>query len=128
MRFEYNKDDKRRCEILGFTPNYMGGYSGFGAINIDQLNTLLEEKFIDPDECQNCSPSTMVFKEFMEKYPGVTAHGYIIGPDRIDYRVTIEGLEYDGDFSREMMEDFVDMFRHADDFIFNNRYLFCWYD
>lgn len=128
MRFEYNKDDKRRCEILGFTPDYKGGYSGFGAINIAQLNMLLDEKFIDPNECQNESPSTMEFKEFMEKYPEVTAHGYIIGLDRSDYRVTIEGLEYDGDVSMEMMEDFISNFRNADDFICNSGYLFCWYD
>lgn len=128
MRFEYNKDDKRRCEILGITPNYMGGYYGIDKMNIEQLNMLLEENFIDPDECQNCSPSTMEFKEFMEAYPGVTAHGYIISPERGDYRVTIEGLNYVGDTTKEMLFEFMDLFRSADDFSCSEGHLYCWYD
>lgn len=128
MRFEYNKDDKRRCEILGINPTYRGGYCGFQKMNLNQLNMLLEEKFIDPEECQNESPSTMGFKEFMEKYPDVTAHGYIIGLDRSDYRVTIEGLEYVGDTTKEMLFDFMDMFRHADEFSCSESCLYCWYD
>lgn len=128
MRFEYNKDEKRRCEILGINPTYGGGYYGIHKMDINQLNMLLDEKFIDPEECQNCSPSTMEFKEFMEAYPNVTAHGYIISPDRSDYRVTIEGLEYNGHVTRKMMEEFTELFRHADDFTCNRNCLYCWYD
>ena len=127
---KYNYDDKRRCEIIGmnYPPEYFGGCQHFVELTLSQLNSLLDEGFIDPEERQNCAPDTMEFKAFLETYPEATLHGYIITPDRDDYRVTIEGLEYHGEVSREMLSDFIDMFRTADDFIQDQEYLYCWFD
>ena len=127
---KYNYDDKRRCEIIGidYPPKYLGGCESFTGLTLYELNLLLNENFIDPEECQNCSPDTMEFKEFLVKYPEVTLHGYIVSPERDDYRVTIKGLEYCGDVSREMLKMFVDGYRFADDFICDDDYLYCWFD
>ena len=127
---EYNYDDKRRCEIIGmeYPPKYFGGCESFKGLTLEALNLLLDEGFIDPEEYQNCSPTVEQFKEFMEIYPEVTLHGYIVSPERHDYRVSVEGLEYCGDVSKEMLEMFVDRYRFADDFICDDEYLYCWFD
>ena len=127
---EYNYDDKRRCEIIGlsYPPEYLGGSQSFEHLTLDKLQLLLDERFIDPEEYQNCSPNTMDFKAFLEGYPEATVHGYIISPARNDYRVTIEGMEYHGEVSKQMLSDFVEMFRYADDFKFSDEYLYCWFD
>lgn len=127
---KYNYDDKRRCEIIGmsYPPEYLGGCQSFKGLTLSQLNLLLDENFIDPEECQNCSPDTMEFKAFLEMYPEVTLHGYIVTPNRHDYRITIEGLEYEGEVSKEMLGDFIDRFRFADDFSYGDEYLYCWFD
>ena len=127
---EYNYDDKRRCEIIGlsYPPKYLGGCQSFERLTLDKLQLLLNEGFIDPEECQNCSPSTMEFKEFLDAYPEATVHGYIVSPTRGDYRVTIEGMEYHGEVSKPMLADFVEMFRYADDLEYSSEYLYCWFD
>ena len=127
---KYNYDDKRRCEILGisYPTAYLGGCYSFDALTISQLETLLMENFIDPEECQNSSPNTMEFKAFIEAYPECTLHGYIVSPARDDYRITIEGLEYHGDVSKEMLMDFINTFRFADEFTCDDDYLYCWFD
>lgn len=126
----YNYDDKRRCEIIGlkYPVEYLGGCQSFTELTLTELNLLLDENFIDPEEYQNDSPNTMQFKEFLDKYPDVRLHGYIVSPERDDYRVTIEGLEYYGDVSKEMLQDFINVFRYADDFICEDDHLFCWFD
>ena len=131
MKFiEINRDDKRRCEIMGmaYPVNYMGGCCRFEGLTLSQLNLLLDEGFIDPEERQNCAPNTTEFKSFLEAYPDATVHGYIITPDRCDCRISIEGAEYNGEVSKEMMVDFVEMFRFADDFTINDDCLYCWFD
>ena len=127
---EYNYDDKRRCEIIGlsYPPEYLGGCQSFEHLTLGQLMLLLDEEFVDPEECQNCSPDTMAFKSFLETYPEATVHGYIVSPSRNDYRVTIEGAEYHGEVSRQMLFDFVEMFRYADDFSISDESLYCWFD
>ena len=127
---KYNYDDKRRCEIVGIDclEQYLGGIKRFVGLKLPQLNLLLEENFIDPEECYNLSPDTMEFKAFLEVYPEAKLHGYLVSPERNDYRVTIEGVEYDGDVSKEMLMDFVDAFRYADEFTCEDDYLYCWFD
>lgn len=127
---EFNYDDKRRCEIIGipYPVVYSGGCCNFKGLTLDKLNLLLDEGFVDPEEQQNCAPNTMEFKGFLEAYPQATLHGYIVSPERDDYRVTIEGLEYEGEVSKEMLFDFTEMFRFADDFNVGDDFLNCWFD
>ena len=128
MKFNY--DDKRRCEIVGlsYPPKYLGGCQSFEQLTLDRLILLLDEGFIDPEEYQNCSPDTMEFKAFLDAYPEATVHGYMVSPQRDDYRITIEGMEYHGEVSKQMLYDFIEMFRTADDFTFHDDYLYCWFD
>lgn len=131
MNFEYNYDDKRRCELLGI--KYPADWSHGGCIDFyrldkKHLDMLFEENFINPYDAQNDSPYAGEFKEFIDKYPEITAHGYAISPERRDYRISIEGIEYCGSVSDEMRNDFINLCRYADEFICENNQLYCWYD
>lgn len=129
--FEFNKDDKRRCEIMGISNTHgyrLGGIFHFGNLTLEQLDKLLEEKFIDPKEAQNNSPTVDDFRFYMKRFSGATAHGYIISPERDDYRVSIEGIECEGDFDVETQIDFYKTFRFADELICNDNYMYCWFD
>ncbi len=127
-----NDNVERRDEIL-FGTAYsadryrLGGACHFNRLGIDRLRTLVDEEFIDLDECQNYSPSTGDFLEFMTIHPEFTAHGYAISPDRDDYRVTIEGIESDREIEDyAVLEEFVDLCRFADEFCINPPY--AWWD
>ena len=129
--FEFNKNDKRRCEIIGipYPESYhMGGIKRYRHLFLDEINALIEEKFIDPNEAQNCCPCVSEIKDFMEKYPMFTAHGYIVSPERDDYRVSIEGVEYIGEVDQQMMIDFIEKFGDADEVVCDRSRCYCWYD
>ena len=132
-QFEYNKDWVKRDEIIfgiASQSGYYGGVKHFGEMDYDTLKKLYELKYIDPDECQNDSPNTSDYMAFLEKYPAFTVHGYVVAIDRDDYRITIEGCDgsaYNSeDITIEMIKDFVEYFRYADDFNIDG--LYCWYD
>lgn len=103
-------------------------YNSFHGLNTKSLKQLLDEKLINPEETQNDSPSIQEFYDFMAKYPGCTAHGYVIGPPRDDNRISIEDITYDGPINDEMREEFIAMFRYADEFECSKTTLYCWYD
>lgn len=131
MKFNFNHDDKRRCELLGIKYPADWSYGGcihFKNLNNENFNLLAMENFIDPYDSQNDSPTADEFREFINKYPEVTAHGYAVSPDRYDYRVTIEGIEYYGIVSKEMLIDFINLCRYADEFIIEDDMLYCWFD
>ena len=84
-------------------------------IPLTVLKKLLEEKFINPNGRQNRSPSTQEFLSFIEKYPVITAHGYVVSPYRDDYRVTVEGLFVDwADVTPEIRDAFLHFCENAD--------------
>jgi hypothetical protein len=85
-----NKDTKRRAELLGIDTGKFVHFVGLTAVN---LRKLIDEGFADPEEQQNDAPSIREFIEYMEAHPGLTAHGYAVGLERPDYRVSIEGLK-----------------------------------
>ena len=129
--FNYNMNDERRCEIIGIPEagRYpMGGVHYFKHLTLDQLNTLLEEKFIDPETAMNNTPYHYEIKEFMEKYPMFTARGYIVCPQRKDYRTSLEGVDYTGEVDQQMMADFHERFGDADEFECDENGCHCWYD
>ncbi len=83
--------------------------------------------FIDPDEKQNDCPAVKEIFEFMKKYPGYTAHGYAVEKNQSSYRVTLTGVEKEGDLdSLDELKDFADLFGHADELHAEN--LYCWFD
>ena len=131
--FGLNANEKRRLEILNIkNPKYLGGVERIQSITLKQLKTLVEEEFIDLDESQNYSPTVEEFLSFMETYPKIRAHGYIVSPEREDYRISIEGLQgtYDKNYLNDvdMLIDFVDLCMGADDLQITNGKLYSWWD
>lgn len=106
---------------------YMGGVRKFSNLPCSVLMNLVTEDFADPEETQNNSPTIREFIEFMKKYAGYTAHGYVVIDTRDDYRVSVEGIDKGGDAdSIEELKEFVKLCRWADDLDVDTMY--CWYD
>ena len=108
---------------------YMGGVRRFERLPYYVLEGLIEDGFADPNETQNYSPCIYEFLMFMKKHPMFMAHGYTVSPYRDDYRVTIEGVRYDGDvmdLDKETIVDFVELARGADEL--DIRCPYCWWD
>lgn len=84
--------DKR---LEGRYGKWMGGTRHFRLMPIDDVNKLVDLKYLELEERQNESPTTETFIKFMTKWKkyDVTAHGYAVSKKRDDKRVTIEGLE-----------------------------------
>ena len=116
-----NKEaDKRDMYLFKepyYSEHYMGGLRYIDALNVNDIEWLMQNKFLDENECQNYSPSTVRFLEFLKKYPHYVAFGYAISPDRWDYRITIEGIKsvrVPTDIKE--IEEFVDLCKDADEF------------
>ena len=122
-------DVTRRNKLLGLPNNSESiDCQRFYGLSVDVLEILIAEGFIDLDENQNNSPTTEEFLEFMKKYPGVKAHGYVIGCDREDCRTTLEGLSFMGEVTFPMLVDFTEMCRFADEFVIGEDGLYSWWD
>ena len=122
-----NKDFKRRSEIMnGLDTNK--DYKHFEKMDLKTLRLLIKERFADPEDMQNDAPSIQEFADFLEKHPDFTVHGYTIGAERDDHRVSVEGLEFDGYYSKEDLADFIDFQRTADEFEVEPHTLRSWWD
>lgn len=128
--FPFNKDQKRRDSLFNIRKIYSydpGNYQSYNGLDVDTLKILIDEKFADPDETQNDSPSIQEFYDFLVEHPEFTAHGYLIGLKRSDYRVSIEGLEGKPNDS-ESYTDFILFNRLADEFDVDMDYCRSWWD
>lgn len=123
---------KERDTILWGEPkdwsHSMSGIFSFRNLSAMKCRELLEKGFADPEDCQNSAPSFLEITEFLERNPNFTGHGYAVSPDRNDYRVTIEGVEAHGPLSNSEKNEFVDLFRQADDFTLKDDVAFAWFD
>ena len=128
MAFEYNKDIETRDRIIfgKYQPEeYHGGIRRFSELDAEVLEKLIEEKFIDPEDCQNLSPTAWEFFNFMKQYPWWMAHGYVVELKRPDYRMTIEGIETEMEpHDPEELCEYSKLCGDADDF----QTTYCWYD
>lgn len=134
MTFKYNKDQARRDTMIPFKRLSYGDLAYFKGLNHKVLKILLDEKFADPNERQNESPTIKEFYDFMVKYPEFTAHGYATTLERYKwegeggYRITIEGLEGWVE-SSEALSAFIKTFQNADELdVDEYKSLRCWYD
>lgn len=126
-----NDVDTRDIILFGEGYNsekYFGGSRSFTGIGAEELRALMELEFIDPEDGTSYGPTNKDMYDFVNAYDGCVCFGYAISPERRDYRVTIEGISYKGNVSIDMMEEFINEFRFADDFICNRNELYCWYD
>jgi len=128
-----NKDYETRNEIIfgdkdTDSKTWLGGTRRFESLNLEQLQDLIQNNFIDLEECQNYSPSVSDFLDFMKKYPAVKAHGYAVSHTRDDYRVSLEGLAFAGEVNNQMLLDFIHLCRQADEFHASEDELYAWWD
>ena len=126
-------EQKERADILRSGANYKGGdqeeYARFSDMSPETARILLEKTYAIASDEQNGSPSFREMLNFCEQLPGFTLHGYVIGGDRGDARITAEGVQgaakdIDGLF------DFVELFGRADECEYDRETLncYCWYD
>ena len=129
---EYNKQVKSRDTIIFGNydeKRYMGGIARFEGLKLPELIALATEGFLDLQEMQNCAPCIGEFMEFMARYSGYTAHGYVVSANRDDYRVSIEGLEKQAKYiEAKETQVFTELFGQADEFVANGTQNFCWFD
>lgn len=108
---------------------YHGGVRYFNSLIADEMQDLINHGFLDLESCQNNSPTTEQFLDFMEEWPGYYAHGYAVCFERSDVRVTIEGISKGGSFiERDELIAFMQKFRYADELTIEDDNLRCWYD
>jgi len=90
-----NDDDKLRQKIMNITAEYCGGVFHFKKMIFYTLNELYQNNFLDMSDRQNESPSMQEYFDLFSKYPDepISFDGYIVSPDRDDYRVTIDTIK-----------------------------------
>lgn len=97
--------------------DYFGGIKHFDALNANDIEWLMQNGFLDANEGQNKSPSTIEFLEFLKKYPHYVAFGYAVSPDRFDYGITITGIKSAKTTNDKIeMGDFAKFGKNADEF------------
>lgn len=130
--------DKYETEFGEGTANARGGVFNF-QINLKQMKLLVDEKFINLDDCKNESPTVQEFMEWasyiidvhpeLEKYLFFT--GYAVSIKRKDYRTTIEGIQIHTkcyDAPKDVLAAFANTFNRADEFCIFPESMRCWYD
>ena len=130
-----NKDYAQRDKILfgEYNPDkYLGGCRNF-TCSKEVMQTLVENDYIDPNECQNYSPMTKEFMEILHDIDNVRFNGYAISPDRDDYRLTIDGVDVEiEDTDYDNISLLVESFHYADEFNFSHDgdsyFLHAWWD
>lgn len=133
--FVYNKDANRREQILfckDYNPeDYKGGYKKIRYLTVERLQQLVDEKFADPEMNQNGSPTIAKLLEYGKNHETVVYSGYVIGPAREDYRVSINAISQDFkkiENSKTSMLEFTRNFKSADKFDANDSYGHAWWD
>lgn len=134
------KDVKKRDELIFgrvlSDEEMLGGVAYFGEgnyckgkpITIDMAIQLVNDKYLDPDEYQNNSPSVSELMELCSKYPQVKMEGYVVSPKRDDCRVSIDGLICRNDITEELITEFSNLCHDADDFYVGKDVLRSWWD
>ena len=107
---------------------YLGGVRRFTDFSYDDYEALLNLGVIDPDDCQNQAPSVFAIAGFLRDHPNFCAHGYAVSPDRDDYRVSLEGVECNGEYSLEDVWDMCSVFLYPDELIISPGLIRCWFD
>ena len=130
--FELNRNNVNARDLILFgekfcEDKYLGGIRRFESLSVSGLQNLLALNAIDPEEQHNCAPTTQEIYDFMKDHDNFTAHGYAVSTSRDDYRISLEGVEGFCE-TRADMEDFVNMFRFADEFSISDGEAWCWFD
>lgn len=125
--FKFNRNEDTRNKILAKHSKFDGKWS-FNGLSAKGLQLLIKQKFADPQEMQNNSPSIEEFLQFLKEHPDCTVSGYAVELAREDYRVSVEQIDFVGKYSKELLKDFVNAFRNADEFKVGDKNLHAWWD
>ncbi|MGD1804394.1 hypothetical protein ACP6PL_02980 [Dapis sp. BLCC M126] len=134
--FTYNFDSETRDRIIFGTPiaweDAMGGVQRFHDLTREKLQQLISHGFANPADSQNFSPTIGDFFEFAQRQGNkgfeFILEGYVISPERRDYRVSIDSLFYRGICSTELIFDFQEFVNEPDELEIEPNYLRAWWD
>lgn len=99
----------------------------FDSMTYEQAKFALKNKWIDPEEQQNSSPTVKAIMNFLKANPSFVAHGYVIQPKRDDTRISFEGVIATTKPSHQEFLNYVKLFHDADEFEAEYPYR-AWYD
>ncbi len=134
--FTYNFDGETRDRIIFGTSivweDSMGGARRFHNLSRENLQQLISQGFANPADAQNFSPTVGDFFDFAQRQGNkgfeFIFEGYVISPERPDYRVSIDGLFYRGICSTELIFDFQEFVNEPDELEIEPNYLRAWWD
>ncbi len=134
--FTYNLESETRDRIIFGAPvewQYsIGGAQRFDNLTIEKLEQLISQSFANPLDAQNFSPTITELLEFAQRQANkgfeFVFEGYVISPQRRDYRVSIDGLVYRGTYSTELIFDFQEFVGEPDEINLEPNYLRAWWD
>ena len=134
--FTYNTDYPTRDAIIfGMQINWEevgGGAKNFYYLTLEKLYQLIEHNFALITEKHNESPSIGDFFTFAEIQAVnsyiFTFEGYAIMPRRCDYRISLDGIVFNGDYSPQLLADFRDFVGVPDELSIEPNYLRAWWD
>lgn len=94
------------------------------------LRQLMAEGFLNPFERQNDSPTVKEMMDFCagEDEDNWIFHGYTVSPERIDYRVSIEGFEARTEPLHIRKKEFAQFNHKASKLFLEEGECYCWYD
>ena len=109
-----------------------GGITHFNSLTLQGALTLLENKFLDPEERQNLAPTVNDMIEFIKaNFPDkIGFHGYIVSPRREDVRISFEGINNlsNSTFTKKELETIFNFFDYADELKLARKSIWVWYD
>ncbi|MGG1516380.1 hypothetical protein ABE504_13255 [Paenibacillus oryzisoli] len=115
--FNFNLDYETRDKLLKLEVDWedkMNRVIKFEPCQVDILESLVNQKFINPQDRQNNSPTVKEILEFMRKHPALFVYGYAVSPKRRDFRISLEGLAVNQeDVTDELKEAFLDFCKGA---------------
>jgi hypothetical protein len=110
----YNLDSPTRDRLIfGICVDWeeqVGGIKNFYHLTIPQLEQLIIQRFANPSDRHNLAPAIGTFLEFgrTQECDGLEVNfiGYAVDPQRSDYRVSIQGINCQGDIREVQIEQF----------------------
>lgn len=86
-------------------------------LSAENAETAIKNKWMDPKERQNESPTIARLVKFVKENPRFVLHGYVIVAERADARISVEGvIALDGAIPEKQYKAYVALCHRADEF------------
>lgn len=134
--FIYNTDSDTRDRMIfegsvQWGETY-GGVKNFSNLSLEKLQQLIDQRFADPEAGHNNSPTIREFMEFAQQQArkgfAFNFEGYAVSPDREDYRVSIDGIIFNGSCPHQLIVEFQEFVGDPDEIDLEPYYLRAWWD